>query len=83
MKEINATFKKRKQNLLRQREKKRIIRNGKFVRGSFLNETYEGGRQATKSGQTSSVLHSFVLSDLHFHKILLLFREFLQVEFIS
>ena len=49
MKEINATFKKRKQNLLRQR-KKTIIRNGKFVRGSFLNETYEGGRQAKKSG---------------------------------
>ena len=50
MKEINATFKKRKQNLLRQRKKKRIIRNGKLVRGSFLNETYEGGRQAKKSG---------------------------------
>ena len=41
MKEINVTFKKRKQNLLRQRKKKRIIRNGKFVRGSFLNETHE------------------------------------------
>ena len=49
MKEINATFKKRKENLLRQRKKKRIIRNGKFVRGSFLDETYEGGRQAKKS----------------------------------
>ena len=49
MREINATFKKRKQNLLRQREKN-IIRNGKFVRGCFLNETYEGGRQAKKSG---------------------------------
>ena len=50
MKEINATFKKRKQNLLRQRKKNPIIRNGKFVRGSFLNETYEGGHQAKKSG---------------------------------
>ena len=76
MKEINATFKKRKQNLLRQGEKKRIIRNGKFVRGSFLNETHEGGRQSSEEiwPQTRSVLYSFVLSDLHFHKILLLFR---------
>ena len=55
MKEINATFKKRKQNLLRQREKKRIIRNGKFVRGSFLKETHEGGRQAKKSGHRLGV----------------------------
>ena len=55
MKEINATFKKRKQNLLRQRKKKRTIRNGKFVRSSFLNETHEGGRQAKKSGHRLEV----------------------------
>ena len=55
MKEINATFKKRKQNLLTQRKKKRTIRNGKFVRSSFLNETHEGGRQAKKSGHRLEV----------------------------
>ena len=86
MKEINATFKKRKQNLLRQRKKKRIIRNGKFVRGSFLNETYEGGRQAKKSGHRlrvfftvssfikySSYLGNFCKSRL-FHEALISYK---------
>ena len=57
MKEINATFKK-KENLLRQQLKtqQRIIRNGKFVRGNFLDASYEGGRQAKKSTCRSSSL---------------------------
>ena len=61
MKEIlNATVTKEELNLLRQRRKvKRIIRNGHFVRGFFLERTKGVNRRKLA---TSSVLHCFTVT---------------------
>ena len=57
---LNATLTKEEVDLLRQRRKvKRIIRNGHFVRGSFLERTKGGKRRKLA---TSSVLHYFTVT---------------------